>query len=77
MSHTTKRTKNYFRVHEIKETFLSLSGTVYGYQSNNQCYCRDRDQNTCTSIHTCGDCDLNRSGECANSQNASPIAGVS
>ena len=57
-----KQQKTYRKVDEIRENFLSLSGTVYGYHSNNICYCRDNKKCTPTSI--CNDCDINRSGEC-------------
>jgi hypothetical protein len=50
---------------QIKEPFLSLSGTVYGYQDHNLCFCRDpQHKNMCVPVQHCGDCDLNRSGEC-------------
>jgi hypothetical protein len=74
----TSKQKVYRKLDEIKETFLSLSGTVYGYQDHNICYCRDQNNNygKCVSTLICMDCDLNKSGECPVSENVS-IPGVS
>lgn len=57
--------KIYRKVHEIREDFLSLSGTVYGYQDHQLCFCKDASyMNKCVPIQLCSDCDINRSGEC-------------
>lgn len=78
MSYHSQRKKTYLPLHQIKEQFLSLSGTVYGYHDNTICFCRDEKfKNKCVSTRLCNDCDLNRSGECPVPFNGTPIAGVS
>lgn len=78
MSYNSQRKKTYLQLYEIKENFLSLSGTVYGYHDNNICFCHDEKyKNKCVSTQLCNDCDLNRSGECPMSVNSLPVAGVS
>lgn len=77
MSYNSPRMKIYRPLYEIKENFLSLSGTVYGYHDNNICFCRDEKyKNKCIPTSICNDCDINKSGQCPESLDAS-VPGVS
>lgn len=70
----------------LKESYVFLSGTVYGgggVNPDNQCFCRDtklisKDHpiGKCYPVAWCGDCDLNLSGQCSQSSQNLTIPGV-